>query len=212
MITSSGIALAWSGSWVQTGSYSLSQVAGRMTSGDFNRDGRSDVAVLYDYGGNHVQIHTWLSSGSALGWSSGFNWDSTSYTASAIGDRFVSGDFNGDGRTDLGSFYQSGSTAIAHIWPSTGSAFTWGGDNGWAPLITYTLSNVSGRMVAGDFTGSGYDDIATFYSFGASSSRIDTWSSTGSAFGSRTTWFSSTGGYTLSVVGNRMVAGDFDNK
>jgi hypothetical protein len=66
-------------------------------------------------------------------------------------------------------------------------------------------------MVAGDWTGGGYDDVAAFYSTGANSARIDAWLSSGSAFGSKQIWFSS-GSYTLGVVGDRMVGGDFDDK
>lgn len=211
IITSSGTSLSWAGAWTTTGSYKLNQVAGRMAAGDFNRDGRSDIAVLYDYGSNHVQIHTWLSSGSALSWSSGFNWDSTAYTASAVGDRFVAGDLNGDGRTDLAALFQSGSSAIVQVWPSSGSSFGWGGDNGWRTQSSYTLSNVAGRMVVTDVTGEGYADLATFYSTGTNSSRIDVWTSSGSTLGTKQVWFTSSS-YTASAVGDRFAAGDLDDK
>ena len=75
----------------------------KITSGDFNGDGRCDLAVLYDYGNAATALWMFSSNGSSfapsLWWASGpGNWE---WSRSKI----AAGDFNGDGRDDLGVFY-----------------------------------------------------------------------------------------------------------
>jgi hypothetical protein len=209
--TSNGSALSYKGDagWGGGSDYTLSRVVGRMVAGDFNRDGKVDIATFYDYVGSSPQIHVWISTGSSFAWSDSWKRTETGYTVSQAGDRFVSGDFNGDGRFDLATFYQDDTTARLHVWTSTGSAFN--ARSAWTSISNYALSQVAGRMVAADFNGGGYDDVATFRSTATDSSQINVWTSTGLGFNPMAIWFTSTS-YTLGVVGDRMVAGDFDDK
>ncbi|MFH9612040.1 FG-GAP repeat domain-containing protein [Streptomyces sp. NPDC017448] len=85
-----------------------------MTSGGYNADGRSDVGVFHNTGQNAEgmalsSLYTFSSNGAAFNnsqqqWisSGGFSWDK-SYPAS--------GDYNGDGKADLGGFCDAGTTA-----------------------------------------------------------------------------------------------------
>ncbi|HEY3358725.1 MAG TPA: VCBS repeat-containing protein, partial [Polyangia bacterium] len=82
------------------GNFSWSACGGRFTAGDFNGDGKTDLACGYDYGSSNAALFTFVSTGSSFStqqwWLSGagnFSW-------SACGGRFTAGDFNGDGKTD----------------------------------------------------------------------------------------------------------------
>ncbi|MER6850435.1 FG-GAP-like repeat-containing protein, partial [Streptomyces flaveolus] len=97
------------GSWSWAGS--------KPVSGDYDGDGRTDVGVLYDYGaradggGNRTGLWTFRSTGSGFAkpvkvWDSvdGGSW-------SWAGSKPVSGDYDGDGRTDVGVLYDYGARA-----------------------------------------------------------------------------------------------------
>lgn len=106
--------LGW---WRTASGYDLSRVGDRMVRGDFNGDGRNDVATFYDYGSGAARIHVWLSDGVRFNWNSPddpnnpqLGWWSTAsgYDLSQVGNRFVSGDFNNDGKHDVATFYNYG--------------------------------------------------------------------------------------------------------
>lgn len=66
-----------------------------------------------------------------------------------------SGDFNGDGLTDVAAYYASTGQMMVAL--STGHGFL-------APTVWSTFPEHTGwTMVVGDFTGNGKDDIASFY-------------------------------------------------
>ncbi|WP_369214576.1 FG-GAP-like repeat-containing protein [Streptomyces flavofungini] len=69
-----------------------------MTTGDFDSDGRDDLAVAFytqnqPYTQSHVQVHTYNKAEGAFG----LTWSSDNSAANAL----AAGDFNGDGRDDL---------------------------------------------------------------------------------------------------------------
>lgn len=109
-------------------------------------------------------------------------------------------------RADVSTFYgPSANEGYLHSFISVGAnPFSFAS---WWYSNAYTLSQVQGRMVAGDFTGDGRRDIAALYGSG-SSATIHIWKSTGTGFQfqSGMTWTSSS--YSLSQVGDRFVAGD----
>jgi len=200
------------------GTYRLSKAADRMTVGDYNGDGKDDIAAFYDYGGGEARIHVWLSTGSSFGYRWSIGWWGTSrgyWLWNKVGDRMVSGDFNRDGRDDIAVFYDYGAGAARiHVWLSTGRSFTYKSSGGWWSVKRgYWLNRVGGRMVAGDFDGDGDDDIATFYDYGSAAARVHVWLSSGSSFsyqGNTGWWAAPRGWYRMSALADRMTVGDFN--
>ncbi|MEU4083325.1 S8 family serine peptidase [Streptomyces aureus] len=191
-----------------TGSWDWSN--SKTLSGDFNGDGRSDVAVLYKYantsdGRGHSALWTFMSTGSGFGspvkvWDSGtgsWTWDSS---------ELVSGDFNGDGKSDVGVLYKYANTSDGRghsaLWTfaSTGSGF--GGPVKWWDSDTGSWTADNSKLVAGDFNGDGKSDVGVLYKYantsdGRGHSALWTFASTGSGFGSPVkVWDSGTGSWT----------------
>ncbi|MEU9065623.1 trypsin-like serine protease [Streptomyces sp. NPDC048306] len=183
-----------SGSWTWANS--------KPFSGDFNGDGRDDVAVLYDYGaladgsGNRTGLWSFTSTGSGFGkpvkaWDSADGNHSWTWASS----KPLSGDFDGDGRDDVGVLYDNGVRADGGgnrtvLWTlkSTGSVFA-------DPVKAYDSADSGSwtwsrsKTVSGDFNGDGRDDVAVLYDYGAladgSGNRTGllTFTSTGTGFG-----------------------------
>ncbi|WP_437502237.1 FG-GAP-like repeat-containing protein [Sorangium sp. So ce1099] len=205
--------LGW---WDSGGGYSADAVTGRMVSGDYNGDGRDDIAMLYKYTSSSGRVHVLLSTGASfqyqgdLGW-----WDSGGgYSADAVTGRMVSGDYNGDGRDDIAMLYKySPSWARAHVLLSTGVSFQYQGDVGWWDSADgYSADAVAGRVVSGDYNGDGHDDIVMFYKYGPSWGRAHVLLSTGAsfAFQGELGWWHSGSGYSADAFAERMVSGDYN--
>ncbi|MGW8358431.1 Ig-like domain-containing protein, partial [Streptomyces wedmorensis] len=163
------------------------------TTGDFNGDGKDDVAVLYDNGQGtdglyRTAVWTFTSTGTGFGqpvkkWdnvSTGFgswNWDRSKVTAA---------DFNGDGKADVGILYDNGQAEDGRnksaLWAltSTGSDFTnpsrkW--DSG-----TGSWNAAASKVTAGD----GKADVGVLYNYGrqtAGTNRTGLWKFTGTGTG-----------------------------
>jgi len=114
--------------------------------GDFNGDGRSDVAMLSNAG------NWWVALTPASGPAAAPTvWDNL---RTDVAWRFLSpGDFNGDGRTDIAAF-----NSVSGIWrvlASNGSGFDKSTFASWDPAANWTTPLV------GDFNGDGRDDLAS---------------------------------------------------
>jgi muramidase (phage lysozyme) len=188
--------------------------------GDFNGDGRSDLATLSPTGGggwgewmamelstgNGFTSSVWKA-GTPLHMRNGGN--TRAYTT-------VKGDFNGDGRTDLATVSPNAGGGWANwvaVDLSTGSGFTAGA---WKASTPAHMRNGGGsanyQVLAEDFNGDGRTDLATVSqnAGGGWANWIAVELSTGSGFTSAA-WSATTPAHMRNGGGNavyRVVAGD----
>jgi hypothetical protein len=122
------------------------------TSGDFNGDGRRDIAAI----GMCCEVNVFLNNGSG-----GFT--RTQLTPATEFTDVTTADMNGDGRLDL--IATSGHYAPSGPWdefPGAVYIFLGSGAGGFAPGVAYD-TGVRGEtsVVTGDFNGDGRRDVAT---------------------------------------------------
>ncbi|MFE4332140.1 FG-GAP repeat domain-containing protein, partial [Streptomyces sp. NPDC056831] len=174
--------------WTTTGGFTWR--ASKITSGDYNGDGKDDIAVLYDGGtstdGKSItSLFTFASNGTDFDaprktWTSSgsFNWNASKVT---------SGDFSGDGKDDVAVLYDRGVAADGKFGTSL-FTFTSTGTDLAAPREVWTSTgsfnwNVSG-LTSGDYNKDDKHDIGVLYRAGttADGRRVDslfTFTSTG---------------------------------
>ncbi|GAA4527239.1 MULTISPECIES: M23 family metallopeptidase [Nonomuraea] len=194
--------VSYAGKWYTSGPYALGPVGGRLVVADFNGDGKAEPAMMRDDGDGSMTIYRWTSSGSAFGRASDYT--SGGWTMSNVGDRVASGDVDGDGKDDIVATYQnSDGTFSYHVWKN---GVSYAGK--WYTSGPYALGPVDGRLVVADLTGDGKAEPAMMRDDGDGSMTIYRWTSSGSAFGRASDYTS--GGWTMSNVGNRVASGDVD--
>lgn len=167
-----------SAGWWQTPDGTTYPASGvkKMAAGDFNRDNKTDLATMYYYGNGETRIHVFLSNGNQLNYQGPSGWWQTTsgYDATKVKD-LVSGDFNGDGKTDLCSIYDYGNGETRfHLFQSTGSSFAYQGSSGWwqTPDGTTYPANGMRYSLGGDYNADGLTDIAVMYSYNTAETRI----------------------------------------
>ncbi len=170
----------------------------KMVAGDFNGDGTTDVAMLYDYGNATSRIWLFLSNGTTM--TPTMAWYGPGFDAGRA--KIAAGNFNGAGPDDIAVLYDYGSTT-SRIWTfiSNGSTFT--------PSLAWAARGFEApraKIVAGNFDGSGADDIAALYDYGSSTSRIWTFISNGTTMTPSLAW----GSPSFDANKAKLVAGNFD--
>uniref|UniRef100_UPI004056E2A6 M57 family metalloprotease n=1 Tax=Candidatus Electronema sp. TaxID=2698783 RepID=UPI004056E2A6 len=164
--------------------------------GDFNGDGKADIAAVWNNGGN-VSIAVYLSNGNNFP-----SWSQWSDQDGGWGDtmKWFAGDFDGDGKTDIGAAWNNNGTATLTVRKSTGVKFThshWLSNAGsWLDASVY---------LAGDFNGDRKIDIAQMWNDIGSNS-IKVYLSKGSAFRPAANWATRDGG--IPIV--KWIPGDFN--
>ena len=128
----------------------LSYIGWALAAGDFNRDGKIDLALsVQGPQGGAVQI--FLGNGNGTFQTGGLYLSGPEY--SGAGWSIVVGDFNRDGKLDL---------AVAEGYPSSGVAVLLGnGDGTFQTEVEYPTGGYPNAVIAGDFNGDGILDLAT---------------------------------------------------
>ncbi|MGP9018929.1 FG-GAP-like repeat-containing protein [Streptomyces sp. BR1] len=181
-----------------------------MRSGDFNGDGRDDLVVWYSYGNGSDQLFTFTADIRG-----GFNAPLASQYA-APGNynvnnmKFTVGDFNGDGRSDLGVLYgYSDNHVQLHSFLAREDGGFQDRTSSWeATNFQFARTHI----VAGDFNGDGKDDIAAWYDQADGGDAIHTFVSNATSGGKfdnpKVGWQAPPGNYYYPNM--KIVAGDFD--
>lgn len=173
--------------------------------GDFNEDGKDDIAVLHGSGSN-TTVYVFISSGSSFSrqnW-----WSSSGYSLSSTYGA-GSSDYDGDGDSDLAVFYKyTASETRIHVFLSMGTYFYYPSNYGWWRGTSYPADGIA-KTVAGKFNNDAYGDIANFYDYGGGEARIWNFVSTGTAF-TPSSWWYTPSGYSLSNVPYAL-SGPFNN-
>src|SRR5262245_30465044 len=118
--------------------------------GDFNDDGKADVATFTR--GSTGDVYVALSNGNGFS-GTGWKWHDNFCFGTEVP---LVGDFNGDGKDDIATFTR-GLTGDVYVALSTGSGF---GGTGWKWHDNFCFGTE--LPLVGDFNGDGKDDIATF--------------------------------------------------
>jgi murein DD-endopeptidase MepM/ murein hydrolase activator NlpD len=146
----------------------------KVTTGDYDGNGFSDLGVLYADVNNETEF--FIGSGTAGGVGAPMKvWDSGAGWWNGTNSRVIGGDFDGDGRGDLGILQTYDSTHALLLTASGQSAaggpaigpltLAWdSGSGGWDPERT--------KISAGDFDGDGRDDIGLLKSDRAGGSTL----------------------------------------
>lgn len=171
-------------------------------SGDFTGDGKTDVGAYLDSLGQW-----WVATSTGSGFSGGGMWLDNWAVKNSSTPEWVplTGDFNGDGKTDICAYLPS--QGQWYVAASLGSSFT---SNGlW--LDAFAIENTSTpewRPFVGDFDGNGKSDICAY-----SPSQGQWWValSTGSAFVSSGLWLDAFAIENSSTPQWRPVIGYFNN-
>ncbi|MFF0063361.1 FG-GAP-like repeat-containing protein [Streptomyces sp. NPDC005279] len=139
--------------------------------GDFNGDGRDDLALWYAHPDGTTKLVASLTNEQG-----GFTKPFDAWTApkgSFVRDhiKFTTGDFNGDGRDDIGAFYRQGDDTIrAYTFLATPTGSFTNPTDWW----TSTLKWAQATPQAGDFNGDGRDDLALWYDYNDGSDKVST--------------------------------------
>lgn len=122
------------------GAYSFPQSA---ATGDFNGDGKTDIAVV-NYGYNNISV---LLNNGAGGFGLPVNLSAGSGPYS-----IVAADFNGDGNSDL---------AVANVGSNNVLVYRGDGTGGFAGGTGFVVGKAPNSITTGDFDGNGTPDLAT---------------------------------------------------
>ncbi|MGW0392932.1 transglycosylase family protein [Streptomyces sp. NPDC003042] len=164
-------------SWrVAPGNWSFKRV--KPVAGDFNGDGRADLAAMYDYADGSVAMFTFTAKADG-----GFadpvkSWNVPPGQWWPEHVKLASGDFDGNGRDEVAAFYgyADGRAALFTFKPDATGKFADPVKSWNVPEKSWWGENV--KLAAGDFDGNGKDDVAAFYGYDDGRAALFTFTST----------------------------------
>lgn len=165
---------------------------GQCITGDFNGDGKSDMACYTGPGGSWHMIFS-----TGIGWSDGGYWAGPQ-PGVPVSNQCMTGDFNGDGKTDIACY--TGSQGTWHVAFSQGTSWLSFYTNGSGPSPSVPVWQ---QCFVGEYDGDGRTDIAC-YTGGDGVWHVVRATGSGFAGGA---WAS---GPHANFAGDRCVTGDFN--
>ncbi|MEU3446279.1 FG-GAP-like repeat-containing protein [Streptomyces thermolilacinus] len=177
--------------------------------GDFNGDGRDDVALWnVDKTTGVTRIWTFLANAhGTFARPAASEWYGPSGTWARSRAKFLTGDFDGDGRDELSVFYGQGDNSIKqYVFPATAAGVFTAPKVWWTGPAATTYDWNRARPHAGDFDGDRRDDVLFWYDAGSGRSTGHRMLSTGTAFSAPALVLSGS----LSTSSIQVVVGDYN--
>ncbi|GIJ64057.1 FG-GAP-like repeat-containing protein [Virgisporangium aurantiacum] len=142
----------------------------RRPPGDMSGDGRADPTFLYDLGGGRSAVWTLTSKPGGGFHPASVSADTGPGAVNLAAARTATGDFDGDGLTDLLTLHiDAGNQMRINVNRSTGSGFA-GADEAYVGSPgNWALASI--KLVAGDADGDGRSDVAIFYGYSGARTR-----------------------------------------
>ncbi|MFF8835163.1 FG-GAP-like repeat-containing protein [Streptomyces sp. NPDC015130] len=158
-------------SWTST---TWTRAMGKTVTGDYNGDGRDDIAVFYDYAGGAIKVWTFLAQPNG-----GYAAPVVGFTHDGWGDWAIthvhSGDFDADGRDDvLFWFDHPDGRDIAYVLKSNANG-TFVAPRAALTIPAGSLTYGAMKTVVGDYNGDGRDDIGSMYGYTNGTVKMFTW-------------------------------------
>lgn len=195
--------------WTQTrANYDPEKIKNRVVYGDFDGNGKDEVAAFYDYGNNNAEIHRLYQDGGKYYNASAWTSEVGNFYAPSITGRVVAGDFNGDGKDEIMALY--------YHYDTTATMFQFSLDSNTQNFSMKSVWEATGvddehmaSMVAGDFDGDGKDEILLFYYYENNvTGMFEIKMGSDGKLTSRKAWESTT--YDATRIKGKTVAGDFN--
>ncbi|MFI6413424.1 FG-GAP-like repeat-containing protein [Streptomyces sp. NPDC050585] len=177
--------------------------------GDFNGDGRDDVALWnVDKTTGVTRIWTFLANAhGTFARPVESEWYGPSGTWLRSRAKFLTGDFNGDGRDELSVFYGQGDNSIRqYVFPATSAGVFTAPGTWWTGPAATTYDWNRAQPHAGDFDGDRRDDVLFWYDAGGGKSTGHRMLSTGTAFSAPALVLSGS----LATASIQVVVGDYN--
>jgi hypothetical protein len=173
----------------------------RFLAGDFNGDGSCDIANVYPNSTINACADVFLVKASQLKFLTPATW-LTNNGAYSTAQKWIAGDYNGDGKCDLGKVWSDGGNASASVYLANSTSTAFGAANQW-------MTKQNGywdaqQWVAGDFNGDGRCDIAKVFVDNTNASADVHLANNGFLM---YRWFTQQGGF---WDGQKWLSGDFD--
>ncbi|OJF14535.1 S1 family peptidase [Couchioplanes caeruleus] len=172
--------------------------------GDFDGDGRDEIAGSYDYGNAQTKLFVFDDLATTV--TKRMTWDSTATKWDASRAKLLAGDVDGDGQAEIAAFYNNdnGQTKLhlfADVMDKPTPAQVWDSGRG-----NWDWSKAD--HVAGDFDGDGRTEIAGFHQYANVQTKLFLFDDIAGRLTKRMTWDSTANMW----AGNRakLVAGDVD--